>query len=290
MSTGEKLFAYLNLDHPMIAWEVAIGRLQSVGGKTADRFGVSLWAYSLLESYVHNQQPKRFANELRLEHIRTRNYPDCVSRLHGLYFFKSEQDARVALDRWGMPQRKQYISAVQFVPSALTEVDSEWITFNLGSNDNPEWMNEYWNGKAAGERPLAEILATGSGIVLNKDLRIEAYKRIYDLWPTSTPLLAAACCGFDRCHLNNVALVKPGLVSKGNAIQGNYYIYRKEFDERQTDIVAAVEDCKRAGECPPIVMPTDQSKIFTLPDLRSYSFELHDQESGAAFASIHKAT
>jgi hypothetical protein len=64
----------------------------------------------------------------------------------------------------------------------------------------------------------------------------------------------------------------------------------KEFDERQTDIVAAVEDCKRAGECPPIVMPTDQSKIFTLPDLRPYSFELQDQKSGAAFASIHKAT
>jgi hypothetical protein len=142
LSAGEKLFACLNIDHPMVAWEVAIGRLQSVGEITADRFGVSLWAYSLLRSYVHNQQPKRFANELRLEQIRTRSYPDCVSRLHGLYFLKSEQDARIALDRWRMPELKPYISAVQFVPSALTEVDSEWITFNLGSNDDPEWMNE----------------------------------------------------------------------------------------------------------------------------------------------------
>ncbi|MEW6246641.1 MAG: hypothetical protein AB1555_08025 [Nitrospirota bacterium] len=290
MATRETFFAYLNIDHPMVAWEVAIGRLQSVTEITGERFGVSLWAYSLLQSYVQNHQPKRFENELRLEYIRQRGYRDCVSRLHGLYFFRSEEDARVALDRWGIPHLKRYISAVQFDASALTEVDSEWITFNLGWNADPRWMHAYWSRKPAGAKPLIEILALGSGVVLNKALRIEAYKRIYDRWPTSTPLLAAACCAFARCRLANVALVKPGLISATDSIHGNYYIDMKEFDENQDTIVAAVEDCKRTGECPPVVMPSDQTKIFTLPDFGPYSFELRDRDSSALFGSVHKAT
>ncbi len=290
MASEEKLFAYLNIDHTMVAWEVAIGRLQSVSEIEGERFGVSLWAYSLLQSYVNGRQPARFANECRLESVRRRHYPNCVSRLNGLYFFRSEDNASAALNRWGMPQHKRYISAVQFQATALTEVDSEWITLNLGSNTQPAWMHSYWSGATAATQPLTELLVLGYGIVLNKELRIEAYKRIYDLWPTSTPLLAAACCAFDRCHLNNVAVVKPGLLTSGNSIQGNFYIYMKEFDEQQDRIVAAVEDCKRTGECPPVVMPEDHSKIFTLPELRPYSFELFDFDSRAAFGSIHDPT
>jgi hypothetical protein len=285
--TEQKLFAYLNIDHPMVAWEVAIGRLQSVGEITGERFGVSLWTYSMLQSYVQAKLPKRFANELRLEYVRMRSHAHRVSRLHGLYFFKSKEDALFASGYWGMPERRQYISAVQFFPSALTEVDSEWITFNLGSNDDSAWMDSYWSGATAGVRPLTEILATGQGIVLNKELRIQAYKRIYYLWPTATPLLAAVCCAFDRCKLNDLAVVKPGLVSKGDTIQGNYYIYMKQFDEHQSEIVAAMEDCQKAGDCPPVVMPSDRSKIFSLPNLSSFSFELHDPESRMTFASIH---
>jgi hypothetical protein len=206
----------LDIDHPMV-----IGRLQSAGETGVERFGVSLWAYSMLKSYVQENLPKSFANEFRLEYVRARRHAHCVSRLGGLYFFQSEGDARAAVNRWGMRRREQYISAVEFFPTALTEVDSEWITFNLASNDDSAWMDSYWSGATAGARPLTEVLATGQGIVLNKELRIEAYKRIYDLWPTSTPLLAAACCAFDRCKLNDVAVVKPGLVSKGAAIQGN---------------------------------------------------------------------
>lgn len=288
--TGQKLFAYLNIDHPMVAWEVAIGRLQSVGETPGEKFGVSLWAYSMLQNYVQGKLPKRFANELRLEYVRMRDHAHCVSRLHGLYFFKSEEDAHAAVDLWGMPNRRKYISAVQFFPSALTEVDSEWVTSNLGSNNNSAWMDSYWSGATAGARPLTEILATGQGVVLNKELRIQAYKRIYSLWPTSTPLLAAACCAFDRCQLNDVAVSKPGLVSNGAAIQGGYYIYMKQFNEHQSAIIEAIKDCQKAGDFPPIVMPSDQRNIFTLPDLSSLSFELHDPESLTTFASIHNAT
>src|ERR1700693_3493797 len=128
MCAGEKLFAYLNIDHPMVAWEVSIGRVQSVGEIAGERFGVSLWAFSLLQSYVQQRDFERFTNELRLEDVRLRHHANCVSRLHGLYFFRSEADVHAALDRWRWPQRKHFISEVTFFPSAtLTEVDFEWI-------------------------------------------------------------------------------------------------------------------------------------------------------------------
>lgn len=284
---GQNLFAYLNIDHPMVAWEVAIGRLQSMGEITGEKFGISLWAYSMLQTHVRGKHPMRFLNELRLEHVRMLRYPHCVSRLHGMYFFKSEDDAQAAVSRWGISGKEKYISAVQFSPSAMTEVDSEWITCNLGSCNSSAWMESYWSGATAGIRPLTEVLVMGQGVVLNKELRIEAYKRIYELWPTSTPLLAAACCAFDRCQLNDVAVVKPGLLSNGSSIMGSYYIYMKQFDENQEAIVAAVTDCKKSGDCPPVIMPSDQSKIFTLPDLKSFSFEIKDPESVTEFTSVH---
>jgi hypothetical protein len=137
-------------------------------------------------------------------------------------------------------------------------------------------MNYSWSGAIAGVRPLTEILATGQGIVLNKELRIQAYKRIYNLWPTSTPLLAAACCAFDRCKLNDAAVVKPGMVFKGAAIQGNFYIYRKQFNEHQSEIVAAMKDCTKAGDFPPIVMPRIRAiySVCLISDLFPLNFKI----------------
>lgn len=279
------LYAYLNIEHPLVAWEVAIGRVQSVD-ELSDRFGISLWAYSLLQSYVQKKSLQRFRNELRLEQIRLNNYPSKVSRLQGLYFFKSEHDARAALERWGMPEKKQYISEVTFHPTRLTELDSEWITSNLGRDGDSAWMNSYWSGYTAGDTPLTEILGSGTGVVENKDLRARAYRRIYDLWPTSTPLLAAACCAFSR-GLRDVAVVKPGLLSRDDKITGGFFIFMKQFDEKQSEVVVAVEEGKKTGECPPIIMPSDQKKIFRLPDLRPYSFELINADLLAELTSIY---
>ena len=70
---------------------------------------------------------------------------------------------------------------------------------------------------------------------------------------------------------------------------GTYGIYTKQFDENQETIVAAVVDCQKSGDCPPVIMPSDQSKIFTLPDLKSFSFEIKDPESVTEFTSIHNS-
>jgi hypothetical protein len=282
------LYAYLNIEHPMVAWEVAIGRLRSICDIELDNFGISLWQYSLFKNYSQNGQTKQYINEFKLEQIRQKKYPESVSRLQGLYFFKSENDAYIALDKWGMQKKKKYISAVRFKSKRLTEVDSEWITNNLGSSNRTDWMHEYWQGNTFGVAPLTEILASGIGIVLNKALRIKAYKTVYKLWPTSTPLLVASCCAFQLLEMDDIAMTVPALTMSDGLIKGKFYINLDELENKQKEIGEAIATCKKKGECPPYVMPEDPTKIFTVGDFTDQNFEISSKIAYRAFESVHQ--
>jgi len=175
-----KLYAYLNIDNPIVAWEVAVGRLKSAPSITSQEFGISFWAFNLLSTYATGKKWTRLQGELDLEEVRLQRYSDKVSRLQGLYFFKTEEEALAAIDRWGVPSKmKEYLSEVEFYPDAISEFDSEWITDCLGTvDDSKDWMDEYWYGATRWEKPLTEVLAIGFGYVRNLLLREKAYKKV----------------------------------------------------------------------------------------------------------------
>lgn len=269
------LHAYLDIEHPMVAWETAIGRIQSAGQPSPSGFGVSLWMFNRLRDFARQGSTSAALGEFRLEAVRASRYPDRVSRLQGVYFFESRDDAMAAIDRWGLPSKyREFVSAVQFSAESITKVDSEWITWNLQSSGGDGWMDRYWAGEAAGVRPLIEVLAVGQGVILNKQLRIEAYKRVYQDSPESTPLLAAACCAFAVCDLPSVAVTKPGILRTETGLAGRYFIYMGEFDEHQSEIVQAVLACQASGEMPSVVMPADPDTVFRIPDNTSLGFDL----------------
>jgi hypothetical protein len=81
-----RLYAYLNIANPMVAWEVAIGRIKSSCDISKNAFGTSIWAYSLLRKLAINGMDRRFHNELKLEAIRQKMNNHLVSRLTGVYF------------------------------------------------------------------------------------------------------------------------------------------------------------------------------------------------------------
>lgn len=281
------LFAYLDIDRPMVAWETAVGRIQSAGANGPGGFGISHWMFNHLRALAYQGATQKILAEFRLEQARMSRYPNCVSRLHGVYFFESRSDAETAIDRWGLPNHYQrYVSAVEFEATAMTAVDSEWITWNLLSPNGTDWMDAYWSGESAGESPLTEILAVGRGTILNTELRSEAYELIYNLWPESTPLLAAAACAFACKNFREVALVKPGILTTDEGLAGNYFIYMGEFDERQDEVVAAVEECQQSGEMPSIILPSDGESIFRLPDLRTEGFSIDGVGLSAALRGV----
>lgn len=283
------LYAYLDITHPFVAWEVAIGRIKSVDDNNPEGFGISQWQYSLLSEYVNHGLNQRFINELMLEHIRQKCYPQRVSRLQGVYFFESEEDANNALDRWNMPYKKKYISAVKFSANKLTKVDSEWITNKFFSTSDIRWMNRYWEGEVYGEAPLYEILASGIGVILNYDLRIEAYKRIINLWPESTFLLAMACCSFKVYKMEEIALLRPAIIAKNDKIIGSYFIKMSDLDtkENQEKAAHAMEICKKNNELPPFILPKNPEAIWRIPDLRQYIFIFDNPLASNILSAVH---
>lgn len=283
------LFAYLNIDHPVVAWEVAIGRIKSVFDERYPNFGISSWQFSLLDKYSKNGYNTKFINELLLEKKRQINHPHKVSRLQGLYFFENEDDAHRALDRWGLSKYRGYISPVRFKPEKITKVDSEWITSYLNSGKSTDWMEDYWRGETLGIRPLTEILALGVGVVLNYDLRIQAYKNIYYSWPDSTPLLAMACCAFQVKNLDDIAIIKPALLRENDKIKGVYCVNIEDLKLKEKEVVEAMDYCKEHGVLPRYKIPENEpDAFFRLLDLRGYCFELINKTASEILEEVHK--
>lgn len=281
-----RLFAYLNIMNPMVAWEVAIGRIKSSCDISPNSLGTSIWAYSLLRKLALQGMDKRFNNELMLESVRQQLPQRTVSRLSGVYFFESEGDARAAVERWGIPSRAQFISPIDFYPNMLTRVDSEWITSYIQS-DEADWMERYWNGETLGQKPLTEVLASGIGQVRNMELRKRAIEQIYKKWTTATPLLSMACCGFGDAQIEEIAMVRPVISHENGVIKGTHEIYIGDLDKNQERLLAALENCKARGEVLPMVVPDDGETFFTTPDFSHLDFELKFRPASDTLAEVH---
>ncbi|MHA6180396.1 hypothetical protein [Pseudomonas mohnii] len=282
-----ELFACLDIDNPMVAWEVAVGRIKSYCDRNPDNIGLSVSQYSMLRSLSINGAGSKIKHEFNLEVYRQKKFSDNVSRLSGVYFFESEAIAHQALDRWGMSHKKQYISKVNFSAEKLTRYDSEWITAHM-KGEHSDWYEGYLSGETLGVRPLTEIVASGIGLVRNNQLREQAYKRILERWPTSTPLLALATAAFCEAGIEDVALLRPFLMLRDGELYGQHIVYMKSLEVHQKEIGEAVLRLKREGTLPRVVMPDDKEAFFSLPDFKEYSFKLSMPEAASVYRSMHE--
>ncbi|MFH7524197.1 hypothetical protein ACK323_03555 [Aeromonas enteropelogenes] len=280
------LYAYLNIEHPMVAWEVAIGRIKSICDEQDNDFGVSLWFYSLMQKYIKDPSSRRVINEFKLESVRQQNFPDKVSRLRGVYFFETKEMAEIALERWGLNKHKKYITEVFFSGNNYTYVDSEWITGYLDSNDD-EWMYKYWSGDTLGVKPLTEIIASGIGVIHNKALRAQAYEKIINQWPTASILLNLCMIGFCERGMEKVGQAIPAIINDAGVIRGEYYINMNDLNNRESEIAESIDGLISKGMHLVWITPSDSTKIFSLCDWSHLKFEFMDADVTAIFDSVH---
>lgn len=285
MSQNLELFAYFNIDIPMVAWEVAIGRVKSACDGAGD--GLSLWQFNNLKALSDKGESPHVVDEFRLEMFRQEHMPGSVSRLKGVYFFESANMACRALDRWGLSRHKKYISPVNFSANKVSRYDSEWITAYKGKGER-NWFGPYLSGETLGVASLVEVLASGIGVVVSRALRIEAYKRILSQWPTSTPLLYCAICAFCEAGIEDAALVRPFLLSSGGDIRGEFLIYMESMRLRQDEIAQAVRVCEKTGLYLylPVVKPDGDEANFSLPDFSDGEFVLKALDAQREFGFI----
>jgi hypothetical protein len=268
-------YAYLDIRDPLVAWEVAVGRLCSADNLESDGvFSLSLRQFPFFRRYSRaGSVTSQIRNETRLEWIRSERHSDVLSRLRGVFLFDSRADAEAAAVRWdGSHFDPLFLSEVEMIPDRQARLDSEWITFNLLSDREDSWMDSYWRGEVCGERPLTEVICSGVGTILNMDLRNRAYQEIMRLFPRSVPLLRTARIAFNL-GFKQAAQVVPYLIREGARIKGSHILNMNVFNDGSPFFDALAQ---YSGPWPPLAVPWDG--VILTPDLSDSWFHLTDIE------------
>ena len=105
-----------------------------------------------------------------------------------------------------------------------------YITDKLSSDSSSDWMKSYWNGDTLWEKPLIEVLASGIGVVINKELREKDYWNIVNNNPYSHQLLNLFIADFWMNNHENTGQVIYSIVQQydrmivGNVIMHDYHM------------------------------------------------------------------
>lgn len=290
-----KLFAVLDIDHPMVAWEVAIGRILATPVK--DINGVeyptpSLWLYNNIYSSVNDKYMSDLSSEFHIEKVRISKFPDKPSRLTGAFFFESKDDAINACRMWEWENKIDYISEIDFQESSYIKLDSNWITLRIRCCEKSEiedFIVRYYSGEVLfTEKPLNEIICTGHGTVLNSELRRMAYKKIRETKPDSSLLLALgiSCYEQNPKKYKEIFRVSPFIKRNENDdIEGIFITSLTHLDEDEEGIAKlakryihnngtslTVPNLNKPWQPLKIIRPLDKNKIFSLGNLSSNFF------------------
>ena len=185
-------YTFLDIDHPITAWETYRGILYS-----ADTFETkdSRFPSFMLAAIISSAGNVRLANELIIESVRLREFPDTVSRLRGLFFFPDRESARRALS-WGAHFVSDNLAEVGVTAKASTKADADWITVarkdpatGVVLPDYLDLIRSYWRGEPMTNNPHWELLVHGSAVVWGTYVRQKAYASIKAQDERSLPIL-----------------------------------------------------------------------------------------------------
>lgn len=210
-----KLWCYLNIENPLVAWEVAIGRIASLEALPSlqgqeRRWFLTQWQYSRLKNAFCNEPTNKIAliNEFRIESVRHRFYTHKVSRLRGSFFFKSKDDAINIVKYYGWGGfNPNYLSEVEVYyknDEDIAYYDSTWFSMKAKDIMTVEDIKcylantTYW-GKDT--NPATEVLVYGLGFVINEDLIQKAYNIVKSTNPESICFVDSARFMLKACKM-----------------------------------------------------------------------------------------
>jgi len=183
-----EVYAYLNIEDPLIAWLVYRGEI--VSASQLHSGAVSVWASGYLRTGAFGGPTARYEAELVLERLRSAEYPTAVSRLQGFFVFPDRQSATQAEGRWDSSFHPEFFAELGIRPGSRTSThDANWITHCLGTDDSTEWMRAYLSGQPYGSEPTWETLVDGRAWIYGTELREAAYEIVKAEWPNSLALL-----------------------------------------------------------------------------------------------------
>ncbi len=274
MSKIKKLWCYLNISNPIVAWEVAIGRISSIDTSVnlteeTRRSFLSLWQYSRLKIGYDQGVWQPFINEMEIENTRHNEFPKKVSRMRGCYFFESR---KMALDvvqsfNWkGVGFKEEYLSEIEFIydeENNFSVYDSAWMSSEMSKDE----IESYLTGEAKYLNPASEFLCYGRGVVLNQDLIKNAEEIVRESFPSSTAFLDSAKTIFHELFYKKFS---NGEVFECDAYHvGQVSPFIRNLDDEHAEVIILMSDSafKKYG------VIKDGRELVT-PDLRKHMFKI----------------
>lgn len=271
-------FIYLNPNNLSTQWNIARGVFNSASIFHTHLDHRHLLSVSMVEMLANN--PDRLNSEIEVENIRKNNYPNCISRLNGLFVFDSPDDALNVMNKenWGALQLyEEDLTDVGVAVRSSSRHDSNWIEliFNDQFQLNENWIeytHQYWQGLSVpNKQPIWERIVDGTITIWGTELReiaIRNMQAVPDVFQGTQGLLkysinAARMGSYDgEC----VAF----LLRTDQQISIQYFMYMEDKDNP----VFIKRMVQYFQENPAHFCQMDPSEEWRVPDLQKYSILL----------------
>ena len=225
---------------------------------------------------IEYQNNARLFNEFIIENIRLSSFPDAISRLRGMYFFGSYDEAILrAYDANWPPYFKSdnLVEFELFSPENVTIVDSDWITYaplNSDSRiktDHLEWIVRYWKGEARSSNPAWEYIAKGTAIVLNEEVRRRCFSSLKKRFPEcEITILMARLAGEAG---SRGGLIAPFLKRKDDSIIQLQYL-SNDADFHDVEVIEKISKHPDSGYLGRLMA---ENETWKSPDFRPWGRE-----------------
>ena len=289
-----RVYAYLDLEHPAVAWATMRGLITSASysSENSDAGFVS-FMYAGMLRYQNNS---RLFNESIIEIIRQSSFTHQTSRLRGMYFFRTKQEAQALAGARSWPPYfipNNLVSLELRSPSLGTIVDANWITFAPLQPDNRlslsdlSWISRYWSGEAYNSTPVWELIAEGVAVVRDEQVRRRSFDLAKKTFPKAhIPILMARLAGEAGSRGGQIS---PFLLHESDMRYRLDYI-TNDGDFHQAGVIASIAKHPDSGA---LARMMHENETWNLPDFRPWArtFDLGSQSSTelTAFkiASVH---
>jgi hypothetical protein len=287
-------YVFLNIDDPVCAWCACRGVLVPASIHGHDQGFISSWSAGVMRA----ADPARLSRELILEAIRSKRFPQRVSRLSGMYCFLDIDSARRAASVWGTGRRGTHFRSENLAEIYLEggtrrdRLDSNWITYaDRGTGgflklDDLQWIENYWSGEPYPEKsPIWETVFDGRMNILGTDLRTQAYERIKSEFPDSLGVLEIARqAAWIGSELGDACA---WLTEDENSYQAHYLLNWK--DAANPLFIAKLSELHRSGHptyCEDLGPHLRNGNFGKVPDLRPYAFTRPKQVVSGSIAQV----
>jgi hypothetical protein len=192
-------YVYLDIDHPLVAWNTARGVYCSVDclGEDERESALSLSMANMMRGFTED----RLKSEMAIEFIRTQFFPEHVSRLRGIFVFDDiDSISRLWYGcEWGAHFQDNYMTDVGISANKSCRLDANWIMDIMDTSGNlkSEWLvcaKNYWRGDPHPTKPpVWERIVEGWVTIWGTDIKKRALNEISKYWPQSLKLLEYSC-------------------------------------------------------------------------------------------------